>query len=120
MLRRGHQLYHVQMDEYGYVLVQTVFLRGADDGEGSPVGATRPQAAYSTSHIGVTPREYATVPLEDIIAAMRRHDDKNRCSWPQVSERRLLGSLEGASNRRTCNPEPQEHGFVRQAHDVPL
>jgi len=66
------------MDECGYALVQTVFHAV------QMMAKERPWARHIHSQriprrmVGVTPRDYATMPLEDIIAAMRRHGDQNR------------------------------------------
>ena len=78
MLRHGHQFYHVHMDEYGYVLVQTVFYAVQMMMKDRPWARHMENKRIPRRMVGVTPRDAATVPLENIIAAMRKHDSKNR------------------------------------------
>ena len=78
MLRHGHQFYHVHMDEYGYVLAQTVCYAVQMMMKDRPWARHMENKRIPRRMVGVTPRGAATVPLENIIAAMRKHDSKNR------------------------------------------
>ena len=78
MLRRGHHFYHVEMDEHGYDLVQTVFHAVQMMARGRPCARRVHNQRILRRRVGVTPRGAVTVPLENIIAAMRKRNDKSR------------------------------------------
>ena len=101
MLRHGHRYYHVHMDEYGCVLFNTIFHAAQLMDRGRSWGRSRTNRIRRRA-VGATPREEATISVEQIISLMRkaRGQEPVHHYRPEASRREYLASLEGAHIRR--------------------